>query len=55
VSAGLFGISVVSNSGCIYALGDARYEFAIMNVAKPFGFARSVGLENAEEARANSQ
>ncbi len=39
VPSNLFGICVVGNSGSVYSIGDAEYEFAIMSVSKPFVFA----------------
>jgi glutaminase len=35
----LFGICVVSTSGAVHAAGNAKYEFSIMSVSKPFVFA----------------
>jgi glutaminase len=39
VPATLFGVCVASTDGSTYAAGDARHEFAIMSVSKPFVFA----------------
>jgi len=35
----LFGICVVANSGRVYTVGDAEFEFSLMSVSKPFVFA----------------
>jgi glutaminase len=35
----LFGICLTGVSGAVYRIGDARHEFTIMSVAKPFVFA----------------
>ncbi len=51
VPAGLFGICVVANSGHVYAVGDADYEFTIMSVSKPFIFALVCEALGVEEVR----
>jgi glutaminase len=47
----LFGVCVVANSGNVYAVGDAEYEFSIMSVSKPFVFALICQYLGPEEAR----
>jgi glutaminase len=47
----LFGICVVGNSGKVYAVGDADYEFTIMSVSKPFIFALVSQVLGVEEVR----
>lgn len=47
----LFGVCVVANSGTVYAVGDAEYEFSIMSVSKPFVFALICQFLGPEEAR----
>jgi len=48
----LFGICVVGTNGNIHEVGDAKYEFTIMSVSKPFLFAavaQEIGVEEARE------
>jgi glutaminase len=51
VPAGLFGICAAGTSGSVHAAGDARYEFAVMSVAKPFVFALVCQALGPEEVR----
>ena len=51
VQSELFGICVVATDGTVYAAGDARVEFTIMSVAKPFVFALVCQHLGPEEAR----
>ncbi|NJL03394.1 MAG: glutaminase A [Chloroflexaceae bacterium] len=39
VPAELFGVALVSAAGTVFEIGDTRYPFTIMSVAKPFIFA----------------
>jgi glutaminase len=52
VRADLFGVSVASVDGRLYEAGDARVEFALMSVAKPFVFALVCDALGPEEVRA---
>jgi glutaminase len=52
VDTGLFGIAIVGTSGNVYEAGDARHEFSIMSVSKPFVFALVCEIIGVEEARA---
>src|SRR6478735_2608487 len=36
VDPALFGLSIVGTSGNVYEVGDARHQFTIMSVSKPF-------------------
>jgi glutaminase len=47
----LFGVCVVRTNGEIYAVGDAKHEFSIMSVSKPFVFALVCQAIGAEQAR----
>jgi glutaminase len=47
----LFGICVVGTDGGVFSVGDAKYEFAIMSVSKPFMFALICDLIGATGAR----
>jgi glutaminase len=47
----LFGVCVVGTSGRVYSAGDARHEFSIMSVSKPFVFALVCDALGAEAAR----
>ena len=50
VSRELFGICVVGTSGATFAIGDAKHEFSIQSVSKPFVFAlicEAIGTEVA--------
>jgi glutaminase len=47
----LFGIALVTTEGRIYQAGDARHEFAIMSVSKPFVFALVCAALGAEYLR----
>lgn len=52
VDPALFGLCVVSTEGRVYAAGDADVPFALMSVAKPFGFAlvcQEIGPQRARE------
>jgi len=52
VDPALFGLCVVSAEGLMYAAGDADESFALMSVAKPFGFAlvcQEIGPQRARE------
>jgi glutaminase len=46
----LFGLAVASTGGAVHAAGDARQEFTIMSVAKPFVFALVCGLVGMDAA-----
>jgi glutaminase len=48
----LFGICIVDTAGEVYSAGDAKYEFTIMSVSKPFIFAmvcQEIGVQQARE------
>jgi len=48
----LFGICVVDTIGNTYSAGDAKYEFTIMSISKPFIFAlvcQEIGVEVARD------
>jgi glutaminase len=47
----LFGVCVVRTNGEIYAVGDAKHEFSIMSVSKPFVFGLVCQAIGAEQAR----
>jgi glutaminase len=47
----LFGISLVTVGGEVYETGDARHEFTIMSVSKPFVFALVCAAVGAERVR----
>lgn len=50
VSGKLFGICVVGTNGATFGIGDARHEFSIQSVSKPFVFAlisEAIGTEVA--------
>jgi len=51
VSPELFGLCVVGINGAVFAVGDARYEFAIMSVSKPFLFALVCELLGPDEVQ----
>jgi glutaminase len=51
VSRKLFGICVVGTSGNSFAIGDAKHEFSIQSVSKPFVFALVSEAIGTEEAR----
>jgi glutaminase len=51
VAPGLFGVAVSGTSGAVHTAGDARTEFTIMSVAKPFVFALVCGLVGIDVAR----
>jgi glutaminase len=51
VPPGLFGICLTDVTGTRYAAGDARQQFAIMSVAKPFVFALVCWALGPEQAR----
>lgn len=51
VPSALFGLSVVSVDGRVYAVGDADVPFAIMSVSKPFVFALVCSAFGADAAR----
>ncbi|WP_300016660.1 glutaminase A [Pseudonocardia sp.] len=46
-----FGVAVTGVTGALYAAGDARTEFTIMSVAKPFVFALVCGALGPAQAR----
>jgi glutaminase len=52
VPAELFGICVAGVDGSIYAVGDDKYPFTIMSVAKPFVFALVCQALGPDQARA---
>ena len=47
----LFGVAVAGVTGSLYTAGDARTEFTIMSVAKPFVFALVCAALGADTAR----
>jgi glutaminase len=47
----LFGVAVAGTSGAVFTAGDARREFTIMSVAKPFVYALVCGFVGADDAR----
>ncbi len=52
VPAELFGVALVGADGTVFEIGDTRYPFTIMSVAKPFIFAlvcQTVGAERVRE------
>ena len=51
VSPDLFGLCVVGTRGTVYSAGDARADFTIMSVAKPFVFALVCEALGPEETR----
>lgn len=51
VPSDLFGISVVATDGRVSFVGDAKHEFSIMSVSKPFVFALVCDLIGPTEAR----
>jgi glutaminase len=51
VSPELFGLCVVGIDGAVFAVGDARCEFAIMSVSKPFLFALVCELLGPDEVQ----
>ena len=51
VPAELFGICVAGTNGNLYSAGDARHEFTIMSVSKPFVFALACATLGVEQAR----
>jgi glutaminase len=52
VPRGLFGICIVGVDGRSFEIGDARHEFSIQSVSKPFVFALISEAIGTEEARA---
>jgi glutaminase len=51
VAPDLFGVAVAGTGGAVFTAGDARREFTIMSVAKPFVFALVCGFVGAVNAR----
>src|SRR5262245_1286485 len=51
VPSDLFGVSLVDTNGNVTSAGDARHEFAIMSVSKPFIFALVCEVLGPEELR----